>query len=74
MQPGDLPHRAEVVVEKPEAEPETWSDKSRAEELRATSKAGICRDMDGASREVGNNGVGRIQGGTGSSKRFIGAS
>lgn len=70
MQPGDLPHRAEVVVEKPK----TWSGKGRAEELRATSKAGICRDMDGASREVGKNGVGRIQGGTGSSKRFTGES
>lgn len=62
-QPGDPPHRAMLVLKRPE--PESWRESAARVELkglRGSSRAGESRWMDGVSGEDANEGVGRLQG------------
>lgn len=62
-QPGDPPHRAMLVLKRPE--PESWRESVVRVELKGlqgTSRAGESRWMDRVIGEDGNKGVGRLQG------------
>lgn len=72
MQPGNLPQKAKMVLQMPEAEPKSWRepvDRAERISLTATGREVGFRGVDGASGEGGASEGVRIPDGTSPSKK-----